>query len=126
MTAAQPASLDALLAHEAFVLRLARSLTRDEASAHDLAQDAWVSALRNPPTTQGLRGWFSTVLRNRAAERGRMEGRRRAREASVACPESHVEPLPHERLELNQSVVQAVLPSRSHIGASSSAFTTKA
>ncbi len=102
-------STDTLLAHEAFVLRLARGLTRDESSAHDLAQDTWLSALSSPPGTHSLRGWLSTVLRNRAAERGRMEGRRKHREAAVARPESQDAPLPLERLELNQSVVRAVL-----------------
>jgi DNA-directed RNA polymerase specialized sigma24 family protein len=66
-----------------------RSLTRDEASAEDLAQDALVEALARPPATGSLRGWFATVLRTRAIDRGRAERRRAAREQRAA--RRHVE-----------------------------------
>jgi RNA polymerase sigma-70 factor (ECF subfamily) len=99
-----------LVEHRSFVLALARSLTRDEASAEDLAQDALVEALARPPATGSLRGWFATVLRTRAIDRGRVERRRAAREQRAARPEALApEPSGAERVELAQRVVAAVL-----------------
>ncbi len=111
MTAPFALTPDALLSHEAFVLRLARSLTRDEASAHDLAQDTMMAALKSPPITTSPRGWFAAVMRNRAAEKARMQHRRSAREETVARAEAvaTTPALSIEQLELNHGVVQAVL-----------------
>ncbi len=80
-----------LLAQTAWVRRLALSLSRDESSADDLAQDALVTALRRPPpdaTSEGaLRAWFGAVTRNLAIHRARGESRRSARELAAARPE---------------------------------------
>ena len=110
MTAQAPLSSQVLVEHRSFVLALARSLTRDEASAEDLAQDALVEALARPPAAGSLRGWFATVLRTRAIDRARVERRRAAREQSAARPEALTPELSGaERVELAQRVVAAVL-----------------
>ena len=44
-----PTHIDALLEHQEFVRALAKSLIRDSASAEDVAQETWLSALTNPP-----------------------------------------------------------------------------
>lgn len=110
MTAQAQLTPQVLVEHRSFVLALARSLTRDEASAEDLAQDALVEALARPPATSSLRGWFATVLRTRAIDRARVERRRAAREQSAARPEALASELSGaERVELAQRVVAAVL-----------------
>lgn len=100
-----------LLEHHDFVRRLARSLVRDEALADDLAQDAWLAALENPPReATSLRGWFASVLKSRVANRRRSEERRVGREAAVArADEDAADAQRVERLETGQSVVAAVL-----------------
>jgi len=110
VTAQAQLTPQALVEHRSFVLALARSLTRDEASAEDLAQDALVEALARPPATSSLRGWFATVLRTRAIDRARVERRRAAREQSAARAEALAPELSGaERVELAQRVVAAVL-----------------
>lgn len=110
MNSAARLTPQALLEHQAFVLSLARSLTRDESSAEDLTQDAFVTALTNSPSDRSLRGWFASVLRNRAVDRARVEQRREARERLVARPEAQAPSASSaERLELQHSVVAAVL-----------------
>ncbi len=100
----------ALVEHRAFVLALARSLTRDDASAEDLAQDALVAGLRHSPATHSVRGWLATVLRTRAVDRARVEQRRAARERAVARPEVSVSGATSlEQVELQHGVVSAVL-----------------
>lgn len=101
---------DALLAHEAFVLRLARSLVRDEATARDLAQETWLSALEHPPRQGSLRGWLARVTRNHAINLTRGRGRREARERAAARHEAlEAGATSAERLELQHGVVRAVL-----------------
>ncbi|HVS18990.1 MAG TPA: sigma-70 family RNA polymerase sigma factor, partial [Planctomycetota bacterium] len=78
---------DALLAHEAFVLRLARSLVRDEATARDVAQETWLSALEHPPRPGSARAWLARVTRNHALNLARGRGRREARERAAARDE---------------------------------------
>lgn len=100
----------ALVEHRAFVLALARSLTRDDASAEDLAQDALLAGLRHPPATSSVRGWLATVLRTRAVDRARGEQRRAARERAVARPEASTSGATSlEQVELQHGVVSAVL-----------------
>jgi RNA polymerase sigma-70 factor (ECF subfamily) len=77
--------LDALLAHRAWVRFLARRLANDAVDADDLEQDAWLAAAAAlPHDGAGIRAWFARVVRNRAAERRRLDVHRRAREAVVA------------------------------------------
>lgn len=101
---------DLLLRHEAFVLRLARSLVRDEASAQDVTQETLLAALRHAPPVGSLRGWLARVVRHRASDQRRGEHRRAAREAGSARPEAEPPaPSAAERLELEHGVVRAVL-----------------
>lgn len=99
-----------LLEHQAFVLRLARSLLHDESSAQDVAQEALLVALRRPPGHGGVRSWLARVVKSRVADRVREESRRTAREALSArtiAVESASSPA--EALEIQQDVVNAVL-----------------
>lgn len=107
-------TLAELLEHRAWVSHLAHALTRDPSEADDLEQEAWLSALRNPPRrdTRGSspRGWFGTVLRNAAKKRIRSEVRRDRREIACARNEAGTgtdETL--ERLELEQQVVDRLV-----------------
>lgn len=78
-----------LLANQAFLQRLARSLVADPASAEDLVQDTSLAALRQAPhASSSARAWLARVMRNLAARRARDESRRRSREADVARPEA--------------------------------------
>ncbi|MEM7308094.1 MAG: sigma-70 family RNA polymerase sigma factor [Planctomycetota bacterium] len=100
-----------LLAHASWLRALARSLVRDPASADDLVQDTWATALASPPSDERPLGpWLARVLRNRARQRARGESRRALREASA----SRAEELPSpeellERMELQRELVDGVL-----------------
>ena len=62
----------ALLAHAAWLRRLARSLVGDGAAADDLVQETWVAALRRPPAEdRPVRPWLRRVLENAARFRWR-------------------------------------------------------
>ena len=73
---------EALLAHDAFLRRLARQLVGDDAGADDLVQDTWLAALRRP--AGGDRGWLATIARNLLRNRHRDDTLRRIREAESA------------------------------------------
>ncbi|MBK7644991.1 MAG: sigma-70 family RNA polymerase sigma factor [Planctomycetes bacterium] len=77
--------VEELLRHTRWIEALAQRLVRDPAAAEDLAQSAWVIALRaqDAPRTN-LRGWLGTVLRNLARERQRREAARPAVEGTAA------------------------------------------
>jgi len=76
--------LNALLANDAWIRSLARRLVGDQADADDVAQDAWVAALRNPPERIGsVAGWIGTVVRRIARSMQRDQIRRREREHSA-------------------------------------------
>jgi len=82
-------ALEELLGQAAWVRRLARSLTLDDARAEDATQDAFVAALERPPrSARNPRGWFASVLANAARSAGRAEGRRARRERASARPEA--------------------------------------
>ncbi len=95
-----------LLAHAAWIRRLALGLVGQPALADDLVQDTWLAALRRPPSAERpLRPWLGTVLRNAARQAFRGSGRRARREAE-ARP---AEPVPGpeelaERLELERAL----------------------
>jgi RNA polymerase sigma-70 factor (ECF subfamily) len=85
------ARIGQLLEHARWVRGLARCLTHDDASADDLAQDAWIAALRNPPALEGeTRGWLGAVMRNRRRMELRSDRRRLARESSTVDPDARV------------------------------------
>ena len=74
-----------LVAHAAFVRRLARRLARDDAEADDVAQESLSRALQNPPRLgPGLGGWFAVVVRN-VVRRGRRTDARRLRREEVGA-----------------------------------------
>ncbi len=81
--------LEELLRHTRWIEELAQRLVRDPAAAQDLAQSAWVVALRESdrPRTN-LRGWLGAVLRNLARESHRREASRSAVERSGARGEA--------------------------------------
>jgi RNA polymerase sigma-70 factor (ECF subfamily) len=101
-----------LLAHAAWLRRLAASLLRDEAAADDVLQETWTAALEKPPRRPGaLRAWLARVTRNRAARHRREERRRRGRERRAARPEAVRDPAAEalERAELQQRLIAHVL-----------------
>jgi RNA polymerase sigma-70 factor (ECF subfamily) len=101
---------DNLLRHEAFVLRLARTLVRGEADAEDVAQRTLASALEDPPEHGGVRSWLARVTRNHATDLHRSARRRTAREERAARPEAIAAgDSALEQLELQNVVVRAVL-----------------
>jgi RNA polymerase sigma-70 factor (ECF subfamily) len=75
----------ALLSEAGWVRRVAARLVRDGSAADDVAQDAWVQALKQrPDATTTLRGWLTEVMRRLAHTRARAEARRRTRELEEA------------------------------------------
>jgi len=68
----EPVSLESLMAHEGWALRVARRLVRQDDDAEDLVQRTWLTALRRPPNSErGARAWIRTVILNLARERHR-------------------------------------------------------
>ncbi len=104
-------TLDALLRHDPFVRRLARSLLTDADAADDLAQETWLAAIRRPPShLSAPRGWLARVTRNLAVSRHRQQAAR-ARADSNARPPAEV-PRPDEvaaREEVRQRVFRCLL-----------------
>lgn len=79
----------ALAAQTNFVRELARRLTRDEHAAEDIAQDAWLIALRKRDAVRGpMRAWLVGVVGNLVVDRRRSRLRRDRRERAVARPEA--------------------------------------
>lgn len=64
------AALGRLVAREhAWLVRLARSIVRDQASADEVVQEGWISIIRGLPSFEGrcsLRSWMATIVVNRA------------------------------------------------------------
>lgn len=83
----QTPSAEELLAHAAFVRRIAVGLLRDPHDVDDAVQDTYLAALRTPPA-RGLRAWLAVVVRNTARMRLRGERRRLAHERSAARPDA--------------------------------------
>jgi RNA polymerase sigma factor (sigma-70 family) len=74
-------SIDALWVERAWLRRLATALVSDSATAEDLVQETWVTALRSPPRgAAAARGWLRRVLQSRLYDHGRSRQRRQARE----------------------------------------------
>lgn len=90
--------------------KLATHLVSDPTAADDLAQDAWVDALRNPPGDDQPRGpWLRTVLRNRRVSNHRANRRRERRERRSEPP---IEPASAEQIQLARELLEhlAALP----------------
>lgn len=104
------ARLDELMDEIGWVRRLARALVKDAAVADDVAQDAWLLAMRHPPAdARPLRPWLKRVVLNVARMRYRTAHRRDAREAAT---EPEGVPTPGElveRVELQRAVADEVL-----------------
>ncbi len=100
--------LEELLAHRAWIRRVARALVLDDSRADDLEQEAFLRALRGP-SLRSPRAWLGTVLRNAAANLARGERRRARHEASA--PPAPPPPSPAdllERAEVVEQVARAV------------------
>lgn len=84
---------DALVAHAAWMRRLALALTGGESDADDLVQDAYLAALRSPPEPgRAPRPWLAAVVRNAWRMRLRGDGRRRTREEAAGSGEAPASP----------------------------------
>src|SRR6185295_298926 len=90
---ALPLRPEQLLADSTWLRALSRGLVRDHFAADDLAQEAWLAALR--AEQRGAQGegvahrtWLTGVLRNVAWKERRAGARRRAREERGARGES--------------------------------------
>lgn len=94
------------LAHQGWLLALARRLALDESEAQDLAQDAWsVVARRGSGAIRDLRAYLGGIVRRRARRTRSDAVARRRREEDAARAEA----LPSaaelaERLELSRAV----------------------
>ena len=108
----EPRPGDELLAHTAWIRRVAASLVRDTADADDVVQATWLAALQSPPASGSrLAAWLASVTRNVVRKRARGQGRRTRRELdapdpreAARSPETLV-----ERAELQQLIAALVL-----------------
>ncbi len=79
---------DLLLAHTAWLRRLATSLVRDTHAAEDLTQQAMALALERPPRrATALPGFLTRIVQYLARQRWREQKRRERRERIAARPE---------------------------------------
>ena len=101
--------LDALLAQESWIRRLALDLTRDEARAEDVAQDVVAAALEARPHLEAgkLRAWLRTVTRRTATEARRKDDVRSRAERLAARSES-VDDTAQARLVMHRRLNQAI------------------
>ena len=84
----QPPEIEALLAEDGWIRRMARSLASDTDAAEDLAQDAWLAALARPRAAREVRPWLYGVLRNLRRSDARGRRRREEREHDTARGEA--------------------------------------
>lgn len=102
------------LTEMAWVRQLARALLHDDATADDVAQDAFVIAANKAPADRPLRPWLSRVVLNLVRMRARGAKRSEARESTVAeaaAPASTPEELV-ARVEIQRVVASEVLALR--------------
>ncbi|MCU1283008.1 MAG: hypothetical protein JWM53_6554 [bacterium] len=112
MASRDPRQIDELLAHTAWVRRVATSLVRNAHDADDVVQATWLAALQSPPASDSRpAAWLASVARNLVRKRARGEARRTRREVdapdyrqTALSPESLV-----ERAELQQLIAAFVL-----------------
>jgi len=102
--------MDELLAHADWVRMLSRALLADPNEADDVAQDAWVAALKRPPSAgDGLRGWWVRVVKSSAANRRRSELRRTDRERTHAAERTEAtDPQVETTLDAHRRLVAAL------------------
>lgn len=75
-----------LAEHREFVHRLALALVSRAEDAEDVAQEAWLAAVRNPPEQThplALRSWFRRVVANAARQHRRGASRRSQRSTAA-------------------------------------------
>lgn len=107
MAASPEIPVESLLQHREYLLRLARSLVRDEDHAEDLVQEAWLVALsRRPDASQPLRGWLARVTRYLALNLHRREQSRSDRELAAARSALVIEE--EAEFDLQQVVVEVL------------------
>ena len=95
--------METLLTHRDWVRRLARSLVHDDASADDVVQRTWLTALRFPPRrAETARAWLACIVRSQVSNARRDERRRGAREFAAA------------RREATRSAADVVAEAESH------------
>ena len=98
----------ALLIEAGWVRRVAARMVRGD-DADDVAQDAWVQALKQrPDASTSLRGWLAEVMRRLAHTRVRAEARRRARELADDAAETPAADRLLEKAELLRRIAQLV------------------
>lgn len=102
--------LDALLGEADWVLRIARSLVRDEHAALDLSQDVLGDALAAPSPLRGarLRAWLWTIAKRRASRQILRERSRPAVEAEAATPETNQSGADFDRIELHVDLAREI------------------
>lgn len=106
-----PIHLDELIAHDAWLRAVARSLLRDPNAVDDVVQETYLAAHEHVSAGgAGSRPWLRRVILNFARLRNRSEGNRRRRERAVA--RGHAVPSVAEmvgREETRRRVSRAVL-----------------
>jgi len=103
--------IDEVLDQQAWLMRLARRLGRDETAAEELCQESLIAAWTHPPRERGgaLRAWLRSVVAHRARTGATAERRRREREERSARPEAVAAADEiAERLELARRVAAAL------------------
>src|SRR5688500_8663142 len=101
---------EALLAHAAWVRRLARHLTADRELALDVEQDTLRAALEHAPSDRPLEPWLARVAANFARRARRARARRAERERAAARAEAEPSSAAIcERAELQRVLVGHVL-----------------
>jgi len=107
-----PTAAEHLLAHRAWLRRMARALVGDGPDADDLEQEVWLHAVRRPPRVLATpRAWLATVLRRVRASRLRALTRRgRHERASALAPRESPDTADlAAEADLHRRVTEAVL-----------------
>ena len=103
--------LESLVRNAHGIRALARSLLRDDAEADDVVQEAYLAALRKPPSDDvPLHAWLVGVVRNLALKRRRTEARIARRQRAAArsegtAPGTEVT----ERAEVHRELMRALM-----------------
>ena len=115
--------LNELLARTTWVRAVARAIVKDVHRADDLAQDAWVRALEGGPRrAESWKGWFATVMRNRANEERRASARCAVRDGAHDPPSAQLTPPLFSRMITH---VPSVVIARFNTGSGTASSPTK-